>query len=55
MAYRLKSKESIPAGIKRIVKEESLKDLETWLAEDHNLVVLREKIVANPICTVTGR
>ena len=28
--------------------EKSLKDLESWLGEDHNLVVLREKIVAEP-------
>jgi CHAD domain-containing protein len=28
--------------------EKSLKDLETWLGEDHNLVVLREIIVAEP-------
>jgi CHAD domain len=28
--------------------EKSLKDLETWLGNDHNLVVLREKIVAEP-------
>ncbi len=28
--------------------EKSLKDLETWLGNDHNLVVLRERIKANP-------
>jgi len=28
--------------------EKSLKDLETWLGNDHNLAVLREKIVAEP-------
>jgi CHAD domain-containing protein len=28
--------------------EKSLKDLETWLGEDHNLVVLREKVKAEP-------
>ena len=28
--------------------ENSLKDLETWLGDDHNLVVLREKILAEP-------
>jgi len=28
--------------------EASLKDLETWLGEDHNLVVLRAKILAEP-------
>ncbi len=28
--------------------EKSLKDLETWLGDDHNLVVLREKLEANP-------
>jgi len=28
--------------------ERRLKDLETWLGEDHNLVVLREKIMAEP-------
>jgi CHAD domain-containing protein len=28
--------------------EKSLKDLETWLGTDHNLLVLREKLVAEP-------
>jgi CHAD domain-containing protein len=28
--------------------EKSLKELETWLGEDHNLVVLREKVRAEP-------
>jgi hypothetical protein len=28
--------------------EKSLKDLEGWLGEDHNLVVLRERVVAEP-------
>jgi hypothetical protein len=28
--------------------EKSLKDLETWLGDDHNLVLLRERIVAEP-------
>ena len=28
--------------------EKSLKDLETWLGEDHNLTVLRDKITAEP-------
>jgi CHAD domain-containing protein len=28
--------------------EKSLKDLETWLGDDHNLVVLRDRIKANP-------
>jgi CHAD domain-containing protein len=28
--------------------EKSLKDLETWLGNDHNLAVLRDKIVAEP-------
>ncbi len=28
--------------------EKSLKDLETWLGDDHNLAVLREKIAAEP-------
>jgi len=28
--------------------EKSLKDLETWLGNDHNLFVLRETIVAEP-------
>jgi CHAD domain-containing protein len=31
-----------------IAYEKSLKDLETWLGDDHNLAVLREKIVAEP-------
>jgi CHAD domain-containing protein len=30
------------------VYEKSLKELETWLGEDHNLVVLREKVQAEP-------
>lgn len=29
--------------------EKNLKDLETWLGDDHNLVVLREKISSDPI------
>jgi CHAD domain-containing protein len=28
--------------------ERSLKDLETWLGEDHNLVLLRERVAAEP-------
>lgn len=28
--------------------EKSLKELETWLGDDHNLVVLREKVVTEP-------
>jgi CHAD domain-containing protein len=28
--------------------EKSLKDLETWLGDDHNLAVLRERVVADP-------
>lgn len=28
--------------------EKSLKDLETWLGDDHNLVLLKERIVAEP-------
>jgi hypothetical protein len=28
--------------------ERRLKDLETWLGEDHNLVVLQEKVMAEP-------
>ena len=28
--------------------ERRLKDLETWLGEDHNLVVLEEKVMAEP-------
>jgi hypothetical protein len=28
--------------------ERRLKDLETWLGEDHNLVVLQEKAMAEP-------
>jgi CHAD domain-containing protein len=31
-----------------IAYEKSLKDLETWLGEDHNLTVLRETIAAKP-------
>jgi hypothetical protein len=28
--------------------EKSLKDLETWLGDDHNMAVLRERIAAEP-------
>ena len=31
-----------------IAYEKSLKDLETWLGNDHNLAVLRERVVAEP-------
>jgi CHAD domain-containing protein len=31
-----------------VAYEKSLKDLETWLGNDHNLAVLRERIVAEP-------
>ena len=30
--------------------EKSLKDLETWLGDDHNLAVLRERISPSPPC-----
>ncbi len=29
-------------------REKSLHDLETWLGDDHNLVVIREAVVAEP-------
>jgi hypothetical protein len=28
--------------------EKSLNDVQTWLGDDHNLVLLREKLVAEP-------
>jgi CHAD domain-containing protein len=31
-----------------VAYEKSLKDLETWLGNDHNLAILRERIVAEP-------
>jgi CHAD domain-containing protein len=34
--------------------ERRLKDLETWLGEDHNLVVLQERVAAEPECYGEG-
>ena len=45
--YHVRLLESLWSDVMR-AHEKSLKDLEGWLGEDHNLVVLREKIVAEP-------
>jgi len=45
--YHVRLLESLWSDLMR-AHEKSLKDLESWLGEDHNLVVLREKIVAEP-------
>lgn len=45
--YHVRLLESIWTGVMQ-AHEKSLKDLETWLGEDHNLVVLRQKILAEP-------
>jgi CHAD domain-containing protein len=45
--YDVRLLESLWSDVMR-AHEKSLKDLEGWLGEDHNLVVLREKIVAEP-------
>jgi len=45
--YHVRLLESLWSDVMR-AHEKSLKDLESWLGEDHNLVVLREKIVAEP-------
>ncbi len=45
--YHVRLLESLWAGVMQ-AHEASLKDLETWLGEDHNLVVLREKLESHP-------
>jgi CHAD domain-containing protein len=45
--YDVRLLESLSSDVMR-AHEKSLKDLESWLGEDHNLVVLRDKIVAEP-------
>ena len=45
--YHIRLLESLWTGMMSAY-EKSLKDLETWLGNDHNLAVLREKIVAEP-------
>jgi CHAD domain-containing protein len=45
--YHVRLLESLWSDVMR-AHEKSLKDLESWLGEDHNLVVLRERIVADP-------
>jgi CHAD domain-containing protein len=45
--YHIRLLESVWTGA-MTEYEKSLKDLETWLGNDHNLAVLREKILAEP-------
>jgi CHAD domain-containing protein len=45
--YHIRLLESLWAGVMH-AHEASLKDLETWLGDDHNLVVLREKLESKP-------
>jgi CHAD domain-containing protein len=45
--YHIRLLESVWTGA-MTAYEKSLKDLETWLGNDHNLAVLRERIVAEP-------
>jgi CHAD domain-containing protein len=45
--YHIRLLESLWTGVMH-AHEASLKDLETWLGDDHNLVVLREKLESKP-------
>ena len=45
--YHVRLLEGVWTGVME-AHEKSLKDLETWLGDDHNLVVLREKLEAKP-------
>ncbi|MBV9405970.1 MAG: CHAD domain-containing protein [Acidobacteriaceae bacterium] len=45
--YHIRLLESLWTDVMR-AREGSLKNLETWLGDDHNLVVLREKLDQNP-------
>jgi CHAD domain-containing protein len=45
--YHIRLLESVWSGA-MTAYEKSLKDLETWLGDDHNLAVLRQRIVADP-------
>ena len=45
--YQVRLIENLWAGVVQ-AHEASLKQLETWLGEDHNLVVLREKLESKP-------
>ncbi len=45
--YHVRLLEGIWTEVMR-ARETSLKELETWLGDDHNLAVLREKLEANP-------
>jgi len=45
--YHIRLLESVWSGA-MTAYEKSLKDLETWLGDDHNLAVLRERIVTDP-------
>ena len=45
--YHLRLLEGLWSDV-MIAYEKSLKDLETWLGDDHNLVVLREQITVQP-------
>ncbi|MBV8895450.1 MAG: CHAD domain-containing protein [Acidobacteriaceae bacterium] len=45
--YHVRLLESLWTGVLQ-ARESSLKELETWLGDDHNLVVLHEKLNADP-------
>ncbi len=45
--YHVRLLENLWAGVMQ-AHEASLKDLETWLGDDHNIVVLREKLQSQP-------
>ena len=45
--YHIRLLENLWTGVMQAY-ERSLKDLETWLGEDHNLIVLRERVLAEP-------
>lgn len=45
--YHIRLLEDLWTGV-MVAYEKSLKDLETWLGDDHNLAVLRDKVVAEP-------
>jgi CHAD domain-containing protein len=52
--YHVRLLESVWSDV-MIAYEKSLKELETWLGEDHNLVVLRDKVAAEPLAFGSGR
>ncbi|HWF09916.1 MAG TPA: CHAD domain-containing protein [Bryobacteraceae bacterium] len=45
--YHMRLLEDLWTGV-MVAYEKSLKDLETWLGDDHNLAVLRDRVVAEP-------